>query len=412
MSAKIVSRLPFICATFGTRAMQDLKLTRNKVGGLFGNGEIESQGFNTLQEIAPVVAGSAGGYGWMQWTGPRRKAYLAWAAALGLNPADDETNYRYMVHELLTIETAAYKALLACADDPSVAATVVCTKYLRPGVPHLDKRISAAKLAAGYLAIGLAPAAPIPPRPSLAPVGEPVAIPQGPKGDVAGSGPVGTAPAVQVEAGRWPEDSLSAFEIKAIQQRLLDLGFHVVGFVDGKWGKRTSAAITALQQQAANEGKAVTIDGHYGPQTRALLSSDEMKATVSPERASVTSKTLAKIGNPTVLAGRKITWSSIGSVLAGLGAFAVALAQGWQSTPPDMPFPFSLVLGFLPPWALPAIIVVFNLYNAAKATGLIGTAVDRVQQGIDNTGAPAAPVPSAPTTISLPFGLGKLFGQP
>jgi peptidoglycan hydrolase-like protein with peptidoglycan-binding domain len=399
MAAK-VSRLPEICTTFGTRLQNDLGITVNKAAGVFGNGDIESQGYNTLQEIAPVVEGSAGGFGWMQWTGPRRRKYLAWAAAQNLNPSDDETNYRFMVFELKNDEKAALRALMTCADDPSVAATIVCTKYLRPGIPHLDKRIASAKRAVAYLApVKGAPATgPIPVLPPVFQQAAPVApaAPQEPVNQA--------APAVQVEAGRWPEDSLSAFEIKAIQQRLLDLGYHVVGFADGKWGKRTSAALTALQQQAVNDGAQVAIDGHYGPQTRALLSSDAMKATVSPERASVTSKVLAKLGNPTVLASRKITWASGLSALAGVGALAGALSSGWTT---ELPFPFSLVANFLPPWALPLMIVAFNLYSAAKSTGLIGSAVARVQQGIDNTGAPAAPGGTAP--ISLPFGLDKLF---
>lgn len=391
------SRLPYICSTFGVRTQNDLGYSLNKVAGLFGNGDVESQGYNTLQEIAPTVAGSAGGFGWMQWTGPRRRAYLAWCAAVALDPSSDEANYRYMVHELLTIETAAHRAILACADTPQAAAAVVCTKYLRPGVPHLDRRIASAKAAVGYLSPVKGASSP-----DTGPVGTVVAAPVAP----VAKGPVGDAPAVEIEAGRWPEDELSKFEIEAIQQRLLALGFHLVGFVDGKWGKRTSAAITALQQQAANEGAAVLIDGHYGPQTRALLSSDTSKATVPPERANVTAKVLAKLGNPTVLASRKITWASAAAALAGVGTLAGALASGWATT---LPWPLSMFTAFLPPWALPVLVVGFNLYSAAKSTGLIGSAVERVQQGIDNTGAPAAP--GGTPSISLPFGLDKVLGR-
>lgn len=374
------SRLPQICATYGARAQKDLGYTRNKVAGLFGNGDIESGGYNTLDEIDPVVEGSRGGFGWMQWTGPRRRAYEAWCSALGLDKSADETNYRYMVHELLTIETSAHRQILACADDPAVAATVVCTKYLRPGTPHLDKRIASAKRAVGYLG-------------SAGPVAAPVSDP---------SSTSSAIPVATVQAGRWPEDELSKFEIEAIQNRLLDLGFHIVGFVDGKWGKRTAAALQALQIQAG-----ITPDGHYGPQTRAALSTDASKAVVSPARANVTAKTLAKIGNPVVKASQKITWASVGSMLAGAGALAGTLSSGWTT---ELPWPFSMVSAFLPPWAMIALVVVFNLYNALKASGLIGSAVARVQQGIDNTGAPA---PDAPTfqLPSLPFGLDKVFAR-
>jgi peptidoglycan hydrolase-like protein with peptidoglycan-binding domain len=386
------SRLPEICATFGDRAQKDLGYTRNKVAGLFGNGDVESAGYNTLQETRPVVAGSAGGYGWMQWTGPRRRAYLAWASALGLDPAADETNYRYMVHELLTIETAAHRAILACADTPEAAAAVVCTKYLRPGVPHLDRRISSAQRAATYLG-------------SVGPVAAPPSDPSSTKPTIV------QVPTPRLHRGQWPEDSLTQYEVKAIQQRLLDLNYHVVGFADGKWGKRTAAAITALQENAhvALQRTNVAIDGHYGPQTRELLADDASKAAPSAQRAKVTAKQLAQIGNPTVKAGTKITWASVGSILAGLGAFAVTLQQNWSSTL-DLPFPLSLVLGFLPPWALPVAVVAFNVYTAAKSTGLIGSAVERVRQGIDNTGG-AQDAPGKLTLPSLPFGLDKVLGR-
>jgi hypothetical protein len=62
-----------------------------------------------------------------------------------------------------------------------------------------------------------------------------------------------------------------------------------------------------------------------------------------------------------------------------------------------------MVLNVLPPWAMLGAVIVFNVYNAAKATGLIGASVQRVREGIDNTGAPQQ------GSISLPFGLDKLI---
>ncbi|SFI05580.1 phage tail tip lysozyme [Methylobacterium brachiatum] len=390
------SRLPYICSTFGVRAQNDLGYTPSKVAGLFGNGDVESGGYRTLQETHPIVEGSAGGFGWMQWTGPRRRAYEAWCAALGLDKYADETNYRYMVHELLTIETAAHRAILECADTPEAAAAVVCTKYLRPGVPHLERRIEAAKAAAGYLAAAG----------QASNTGSTTTPASDPSHDDASRG---EAPAVHIVRGGWPEDSLSKFEVEAIQRRLLELGYHVVGFVDGTWGERTAAAITALQESAHTQlqRREVVIDGHYGPQTRALLADDASKASVSPTRARVTAQQLAAGGHPVVKAGSKITWASLGSIAAGLGAFAVALTQNWSTTL-DLPFPFSLLLGFLPPWALPIAVVAFNVYTALKASGLIGAAVDRVRQGIDNTGA-AQVGPAKLTLPNLPFGLDQLL---
>jgi hypothetical protein len=67
---------------------------------IVGNFGLESGGFEKLQEIKPTVKGSRGGYGWPQWTGPRRKAYEAWCADKDFDPASDEANYGYVLVEL------------------------------------------------------------------------------------------------------------------------------------------------------------------------------------------------------------------------------------------------------------------------------------------------------------------------
>lgn len=81
------------------------------VAAIAGNLGHESGGFATLQEIAPTVKGSRGGYGWAQWTGPRRRAYEAWCAKKGLSPASDEANMGYVIVELLGPEKAAVAAV-------------------------------------------------------------------------------------------------------------------------------------------------------------------------------------------------------------------------------------------------------------------------------------------------------------
>lgn len=58
---------------------------------------------------------------------------------------------------------------------------------------------------------------------------------------------------------------MSATDIKAIQQALLDKGYDP-GPVDGVWGRKTIAAVRAFQQAAGLE-----VDGIYGPQTAARL---------------------------------------------------------------------------------------------------------------------------------------------
>lgn len=57
----------------------------------------------------------------------------------------------------------------------------------------------------------------------------------------------------------------------------------------------------------------------------------------------------------------------------------------------------------MPPWVAMVAPMVFALYNAAVAKRLIGTAVERVREGIDNSGAP----PANPGPGGL---FGSLFG--
>lgn len=76
-----------------------------------GNLGTECNGFATLQEIGQTAP--KGGYGWPQWTGPRRRAYMAWCAAQKLDPASDEANYGYLVVELKGPEKGAVAATAA-----------------------------------------------------------------------------------------------------------------------------------------------------------------------------------------------------------------------------------------------------------------------------------------------------------
>ena len=53
--------------------IEDFNLTVTDAAAIMGNGGHESLGFTKLQEMKPTVKGSRGGWGLMQWTGPRRR---------------------------------------------------------------------------------------------------------------------------------------------------------------------------------------------------------------------------------------------------------------------------------------------------------------------------------------------------
>lgn len=104
-------------STFTTKApkvmadlMRDFPFTKEDAAAVLGNAGHESGGLVSLQEIQPTVAGSRGGYGWFQWTGPRRVAFEGWCAKMKMSPASDAANYGFLVEELDGPEKAAVNA--------------------------------------------------------------------------------------------------------------------------------------------------------------------------------------------------------------------------------------------------------------------------------------------------------------
>ncbi|MCJ2011217.1 phage tail tip lysozyme [Methylobacterium sp. J-076] len=127
------------CARLGPALMRDLALTDFQAAGLLGNLGHETGGFRHLQEIAPAVPGSRGGWGIAQWTGRRRVAMEEWCRAQGLDPASEAANAGYLVRELRTAEAAALEALKR-ATTLEQATETFCRLFERPGIPALPSR--------------------------------------------------------------------------------------------------------------------------------------------------------------------------------------------------------------------------------------------------------------------------------
>lgn len=128
------------------RLEKDLQIKDYQAFGIFGNLGGETGGFKLLQEAKPLVPGSRGGYGWMQWTGPRRRKYEAWCKKNNLDPAADETNYRYLVLETTTDEKASLVHLRETKTRDEAVHSFM-SKNLRPGIPHYQGRLNWAKRA-------------------------------------------------------------------------------------------------------------------------------------------------------------------------------------------------------------------------------------------------------------------------
>jgi hypothetical protein len=116
--------------------------------GVAGNMAVESRFDPGINEINPVVPGSRGGFGLNQWTGPRRRAFEAYAQERGLPLDDIDLQLDFTMQELQTTERGAFDRLMQTGTAAD-AARVYSDKFLRPGIPHLDRRIAEANRLAG-----------------------------------------------------------------------------------------------------------------------------------------------------------------------------------------------------------------------------------------------------------------------
>ena len=143
-------------ATFRAKApgimawlLSDFPVAVEDAAAILGNLGHECAGFTKLQEERPVVKGSKGGWGWAQWTGPRRRAFEAYCARNKLDPGSDKANYAYLFIELKGIEgsekAAIGKTVAAKGLDAKVEAFEKA--FLRAGVKHYPSRKQWARIA-------------------------------------------------------------------------------------------------------------------------------------------------------------------------------------------------------------------------------------------------------------------------
>lgn len=126
------------------RLVTDLQLQPYQSAGIMGNAGHESLGMTKLHEIGQPEG--KGGYGWMMWTGPRRHLFFAWCNSRGLKWDSDEANYGFLIHELLTSESRALRAL-RMAQNLEQATSIFEQSYERAGVVNLPSRLNWAHIA-------------------------------------------------------------------------------------------------------------------------------------------------------------------------------------------------------------------------------------------------------------------------
>lgn len=109
----------------------DFKITLVAAAGIVGNLGFESVGFTVMQEKGQISP--RGGWGWAQWTGPRRRAFESWANSQQLDRASDEANYGFLKLELSTPPYNSVIQKLKAATTVEQAVWIVGQTYERPG---------------------------------------------------------------------------------------------------------------------------------------------------------------------------------------------------------------------------------------------------------------------------------------
>jgi hypothetical protein len=123
---------------------RDFGFSTVQAAAILGNLGHECNGFQSMQEIHPDAG--RGGYGWSQWTGPRRRAFEAWCDDHGLDIDSDQANYGFLKKELSSTHANARRALLE-ETDLVRAVRVFERKFLVAGVPHYPSRERYAEIA-------------------------------------------------------------------------------------------------------------------------------------------------------------------------------------------------------------------------------------------------------------------------
>ena len=121
-----------------------------QAAAIVGNLDQETGGFKFMQELDPAVKGSKGGYGFAQWTGPRRKAFEAWSSQNNLDVNSYDANFGFMVHEIQNNDYfIKVMEKLSKTKNIDEATEVFSDGYLKPGIPKMNLRKKKSRLYLG-----------------------------------------------------------------------------------------------------------------------------------------------------------------------------------------------------------------------------------------------------------------------
>jgi hypothetical protein len=134
--------------------MRDLGITREQAAGIVGNIMHESGGLNPAinqgGKIGPPEGGGETGYGWVQWSGPRKDEYLQFAKDNNMDPGSPAANYAFLLKELKGPYSGVI-AQLKLAGSVAEAAQVMFSKYEIPAdTASLPPRVNFANTAMNW----------------------------------------------------------------------------------------------------------------------------------------------------------------------------------------------------------------------------------------------------------------------
>ena len=126
------------------RLMQDFGFGDFQAAGILGNIGGECGGFIMMQERLPIAG--RGGYGWCQWTGPRRVAFEAYCKTNNVSVDSFDGNYGYLKHDLENDYQSTTQAVLASTTLEDAVMAFLKT-FERPAVLAPAPRINWARIA-------------------------------------------------------------------------------------------------------------------------------------------------------------------------------------------------------------------------------------------------------------------------
>ena len=206
-----------------------------------------------INEQNPTVPGSRGGYGLYQLTGPRRKAYEAFAGQRGVDPSDTNAQLDFLMSELQGPEAKAAQSILSAPDTGTAAAAIV-NDFLRPAPEHAASRTSRYMGMAGQGA-PVQVASNDPQAAIAAALGaQPQAAPAMSAPQITQDMPVAEAPQQMAQAAPAPQQGMNPGMQAAIAQALSN---------PGASPQEKQIATILLQQQMQNSDPGNQLDMEY-----------------------------------------------------------------------------------------------------------------------------------------------------